>query len=82
MTAFFSVHLLLFSSVVIVLAVIGDIFRANETYEKKFFFFWLHNTTDHDMSRQEELICSITLEIAISRSFNAEVRLIGIRQEA
>ena len=82
MTAFFSVHLLLFSSVVIVLAVIGDIFRANETYKKKFFFLWLHNTTDRDMSRQEELICSITLEIAISRSFDAEVRLIGIRQEA
>ena len=30
----------------IVLAVIGDIFRANETYERKVFFFWLHNITD------------------------------------
>ena len=34
------------------------------------------------MSLKEELICSFRLEIAISRSFDAEVRLIGIRQEA
>ena len=33
------------------------------------------------MSRQEELICSFRLEIAISRSLDGEVRLIGIRQE-
>ena len=34
------------------------------------------------MSLKEELICSFRLEIAISPSFDAEVRLIGIRQEA
>ena len=79
---FFSVHLLPFSSVVIVLAVIGDIFKANETSWKQFFFYRLHNITDHYMSLKEELICSFRLEIAISRSFDAEVRLIGIRQEA
>ena len=83
MTAFFfSVHLLLFSSVAIVSAFIGDIFKANETLWKQIFFYRLHNITDHDMSRQEELICSFRLEITISRSLDGEVRLIGIRQEA
>ena len=50
MTAFFfSVHLLLFSSVAIVSAFIGDIFIANETLWKQIFFYRLHNITDHNM---------------------------------
>ena len=50
MTAFFfSVHLLLFSSVAIVSAFIGDIFKANETLWKQIFFYRLHNITDHNM---------------------------------
>ena len=53
-----------------------DIFKANETLRKQIFFYRLHNITDHDMSR------SFRLEIAISRSLDGEVRLIGIRQEA
>ena len=46
---FFSVHLLLFSSVAIVSAFIGDIFKANETLWKQIFFYRLHNITDHNM---------------------------------